>query len=300
MSRDRGSGTVLVAALLVVVAGLASAVAALGHAVLARHRAEAAADLAALAAAGVLAEPFGGSPESSVVSSPCRRADAVAIANGARLQRCDPVGDGSVTVQVTVPVAGVLARWGPASATARAGPPDHARVGGSRGSMPIAERPADPGAPTQAAVSWAQTVHTVTVWPHRVVECGLRANEGERPVDLSVTSRPVGDRSVVSVVGEVDVYTAPRLRERLSDLVNAGEHHLVVDLSGVDFLDSTGLGVLVGGLNRVRGQGGSLTLVCGTERILKVLRITGLTGVFPIHAELHSALSAPIEPAPPV
>jgi anti-sigma B factor antagonist len=118
-------------------------------------------------------------------------------------------------------------------------------------------------------------------------------------VDLSVSSRTEGDRSVVCVVGEVDVYTAPQLRERLSDLVAAGERHLVVDLSGVDFLDSTGLGVLVGGLNRVRGHGGSLALVCNTERILKVFRITGLTAVFPIHPELRTALAAPIEPAGP-
>lgn len=119
-------------------------------------------------------------------------------------------------------------------------------------------------------------------------------------MDLSVTSRNEGGRGVISVVGEVDVYTAPRLRERLSDLVSSGQRHLVVDLSGVDFLDSTGLGVLVGGLNQVRTHGGSLTLVCNTERILKVFRITGLTGVFPIHAHLHSALTAPIEPAPPI
>jgi len=118
-------------------------------------------------------------------------------------------------------------------------------------------------------------------------------------VDLSVSSRTEGDRSVVCVVGEVDVYTAPQLRERLSDLVAAGEHHLVVDLTGVDFLDSTGLGVLVGGLNRVRGHGGSLALVCSTERILKVFRITGLTGVFPIHPELRTALASPIEPMEP-
>jgi anti-sigma B factor antagonist len=119
-------------------------------------------------------------------------------------------------------------------------------------------------------------------------------------VDLSVTSRSQGGRAVLSVVGEVDVYTAPRLRERIGDLVTGGEHHLVVDLSGVDFLDSTGLGVLVGGLNRVRGHRGSLCLVCPQERILKVFRITGLTGVFPIHPDLHSALAAPIQPAEPM
>ncbi len=112
-------------------------------------------------------------------------------------------------------------------------------------------------------------------------------------MDLSVTSRQEGERSVVSVVGEIDVYTAPSLRERLNDLVASGHYHLVVDLSGVEFMDSTGLGVLVGGLNRVRTHDGTLRLVCAQEKILKVFRITGLTKVFPIFAGLDDALAAP-------
>jgi anti-sigma B factor antagonist len=111
-------------------------------------------------------------------------------------------------------------------------------------------------------------------------------------VDLSVTSHQEGGRTVVSVVGEIDVYTAPSLRERLTDHVAEGRYHLVVDLSGVEFMDSTGLGVLVGGLNRVRTHDGSLVLVCHQEKILKVFRITGLTKVFPIYATLTDALSA--------
>ncbi|MBL8929905.1 MAG: STAS domain-containing protein [Kineosporiaceae bacterium] len=115
-------------------------------------------------------------------------------------------------------------------------------------------------------------------------------------MDLSVTSREEGGRSIVSVVGEIDVYTAPALRERINDLVAAGHYRLVVDLSKVDFMDSTGLGVLVGGLNRVRTQDGSLHLVCTQEKILKVFRITGLTKVFPIHATVDEALAAPDSP----
>jgi len=118
-------------------------------------------------------------------------------------------------------------------------------------------------------------------------------------VDLSVTSRQEGERAVVGVVGEIDVYTAPALRERLNDLVAAGHYRLVVDLTAVEFLDSTGLGVLVGGLNRVRNHDGSLHLVCSQEKILKVFRITGLTKVFPIHATLSEALAAPDDAAVP-
>jgi len=111
-------------------------------------------------------------------------------------------------------------------------------------------------------------------------------------VDLTLESREEGDRTVVAVGGEIDVYTAPKLREQLVDLVNDGRYHLVVDMEGVEFLDSTGLGVLVGGLKRVRAHDGSLRLVCTQERILKIFRITGLTKVFPIHESVSEAVAA--------
>jgi anti-sigma B factor antagonist len=111
-------------------------------------------------------------------------------------------------------------------------------------------------------------------------------------VDLSLSTRPEGDRTVVEVGGEIDVYTAPKLREQLVDLVADGKYHLIVDMENVDFLDSTGLGVLVGGLKRVRAHEGSLRLVCTQERILKIFRITGLTKVFPIHSSVAEAVAA--------
>jgi anti-sigma B factor antagonist len=111
-------------------------------------------------------------------------------------------------------------------------------------------------------------------------------------VELTVTSRQEGVRTVITVHGEIDVYTAPSLRERLNELVASGHYDLVVDMAGVDFLDSTGLGVLVGGLKRVKSHEGALRLVCDQEKILKVFRITGLTKVFPIHATLPEALDA--------
>ena len=111
-------------------------------------------------------------------------------------------------------------------------------------------------------------------------------------MDLSLSTRSEGDRTVVEVGGEIDVYTAPRLREQLVVLVADGKYHLIVDMERVDFLDSTGLGVLVGGLKRVRAHDGSLDLVCTQERILKIFRITGLTKVFPIHSSVEEAVSA--------
>ena len=111
-------------------------------------------------------------------------------------------------------------------------------------------------------------------------------------MDLSLATRLEGDRTVVEVGGEIDVYTAPQLRSALNDAVADGALHLVVDMTGTEFLDSTGLGVLVGGLKRVRAHEGSLRLVCTQERILKIFRITGLTKVFPIHTTVEEAVAA--------
>ena len=94
---------------------------------------------------------------------------------------------------------------------------------------------------------------------------------------------------VIDVQGEIDMYTAPRLRELLIDLVSKGSYQLVVNLDKVGFLDSTGLGVLVGGLKRVRAHDGSLDLVCTQQRILKIFRITGLTEVFGIYETVDQA-----------
>ena len=97
---------------------------------------------------------------------------------------------------------------------------------------------------------------------------------------------------VVTVEGEIGIYTAPRLRELLIDLAGTNNYRLVVDLEKVGFLDSTGLGVLVGGLNRVRPHDGWLDLVCTQERILKIFKITGLTKVFGIYQTVDQAIAA--------
>lgn len=97
--------------------------------------------------------------------------------------------------------------------------------------------------------------------------------------------------AILAVGGEVDVATAPRLREKLIELVNDGHHQIVVDLSAVEFLDSTGLGVLVGALKRVRTHDGDLALVCTESRVLKVFEITGLTKVFAMYASVDEAVA---------
>ncbi|MGH2748681.1 MAG: anti-sigma factor antagonist [Actinomycetota bacterium] len=108
-------------------------------------------------------------------------------------------------------------------------------------------------------------------------------------MELGIDVHKTDSHSVVDVKGEIDVYTAPKLREKLIELVSEGSYDVVVNLEGVDFLDSTGLGVLVGALKRVKAHDGSLALVCTQDKILKIFKITGLTKVFPIHDSVDEA-----------
>jgi anti-sigma B factor antagonist len=105
-------------------------------------------------------------------------------------------------------------------------------------------------------------------------------------LDVELAVRTEAGRTVVSVVGEIDVYSAPQLRQCLLDVISGGAKHLIVDLDGVTFMDSSGLGVLVGALKRVRVEEGSLWLVCDRSLLVKTFRITGLTKVFPIFVSL--------------
>ena len=111
-------------------------------------------------------------------------------------------------------------------------------------------------------------------------------------MDLKLGHHAQDGIEVIDVQGEIDMYTAPRLGELLIDLVSTGSYQLVVNLDEVGFLDSTGLGVLVGGLKRVRAHDGSLDLVCTQQRILKILKITGLTEVFGIYQTVDQAIAA--------
>ena len=109
------------------------------------------------------------------------------------------------------------------------------------------------------------------------------------PIDIKVETRTEGDWSIIDVAGEVDVFTAPKLREQILSLVGQGANHLVVNLDGVDFMDSTGLGVLVGGLKRLRERDGKLALAGAHGTVLRVLNITGLDSVFALHETVEDA-----------
>ena len=101
-------------------------------------------------------------------------------------------------------------------------------------------------------------------------------------MELQFDLTPSGDYEVLSVRGEIDAFTSPMLRERLVALLDRGHYRLVVDLEGVDFMDSTGLGVLVSCLKRTKEHDGELMLVCTSPQILRVLSITGLDRVFDV------------------
>lgn len=109
-------------------------------------------------------------------------------------------------------------------------------------------------------------------------------------MDLRIDVTERGDWSVLQVGGEIDIATAPRLREQLIRLVNDRRFNLVIDLEGVDFIDSTGLGVLIGALKRVKSHDGDLQLVATDSRILKVFEITQLDTIFQIHQSLDTVV----------
>jgi anti-sigma B factor antagonist len=101
-----------------------------------------------------------------------------------------------------------------------------------------------------------------------------------------------GNCAVLRVAGDIDGHTAPELRQRVIHLADNGTLHIIADLRSVDFLDSTGLGVLVGGLKRLRMREGSLAMVTSGGRILQLFEITGLSRVFALHSCVPDAITA--------
>jgi anti-sigma B factor antagonist len=99
-----------------------------------------------------------------------------------------------------------------------------------------------------------------------------------------------GDSYVIALSGEVDLYTAPEFKQQLLDVIGRGAKHVVVDLTETTFIDSTTLGVLVGGVKRLRPEGGKVSLVCSDRNITKIFEITGLNKVFPIYDTRAEAL----------
>ena len=106
------------------------------------------------------------------------------------------------------------------------------------------------------------------------------------------TEQVDGTTYVIALTGEVDLYTAPEFKQQLLDVIAKGAKDVVVDFTKTTFIDSTTLGVLVGGVKRLRVQDGRLSLVCSDRNITKIFEITGLDKVFTIYPTREEAVSA--------
>ena len=100
------------------------------------------------------------------------------------------------------------------------------------------------------------------------------------------------NKYVISLAGEVDLYTAPEFKQQLLEVIGQGGTEVVVDFTSTTFIDSTTLGVLVGGVKRLRANDGQLSLVCSDRNITKIFEITGLDRVFTIHGTREDAVAS--------
>jgi anti-sigma B factor antagonist len=105
------------------------------------------------------------------------------------------------------------------------------------------------------------------------------------------TEQVDGGAYVISLAGEVDLYTAPEFKQQLLDVIAQGGKDIIVDFSDTTFIDSTTLGVLVGGVKRLRTNDGQLSLVCSDRNITKIFEITGLDRVFSIYPTRDEAIA---------
>jgi anti-sigma B factor antagonist len=111
-------------------------------------------------------------------------------------------------------------------------------------------------------------------------------------MDFAITHHVVGKIAVVQLSGWIEIASAPQLRDTLISLVDDGHLHLVIDLSEVVFLDSTGLGVLIGLLHRLRSRDGSVVLAGAKERVYKVFHTTQLTKFLTFTDTVDDAIAA--------
>jgi anti-sigma B factor antagonist len=111
--------------------------------------------------------------------------------------------------------------------------------------------------------------------------------------ELQIADHALDERThVIALVGQVDLYSAPEFKQRTAEVIDQGKSRIVVDLSRVSFMDSTGLSVLVGALKRLRLTGGALAVVTANEDTLRLFEITGLNASFPIAPSREQAVQA--------
>ena len=109
-------------------------------------------------------------------------------------------------------------------------------------------------------------------------------------LSLAVKTPEGSDAHVLSLGGELDIATTPTVRSAIDAAIAGGAKRIIVDLTGLSFIDSTGLGVLIGGLRRARENDGRVVLVATEGRILRLLRVTGLVRIFQVYESLDAAV----------
>jgi anti-sigma B factor antagonist len=120
-----------------------------------------------------------------------------------------------------------------------------------------------------------------------------RSVEHEMPSDFAIAEHPIdGERHVVAVRGDLDLFTASELKEVFAHAIEAGRIHIIVDLAETTFLDSTALGVLMAALKRLRSHHGTLTIVNLNENLTTIFKITALDQTFTILPTLDAAIEA--------
>lgn len=112
-------------------------------------------------------------------------------------------------------------------------------------------------------------------------------------MDIKINTRDLSPTvSLAEVQGEIDVYTSPKVKEALTDLIEKGKYNLIISLEEVRYIDSTGLGVLIGTLKKVREHNGTIGIICTNPQIKKIFNITGLVKIFGIYKNEEEALKS--------
>lgn len=107
--------------------------------------------------------------------------------------------------------------------------------------------------------------------------------------DLIIETRTVGQIPILNLCGELDSYHSPSLREKIAELIDSGHALFIIDLSQLNYIDSSGLGTMVAGLKQSREKGGVIRIICPNEEIYKVFSITGLIRAFDIYHSEEAA-----------
>lgn len=110
-------------------------------------------------------------------------------------------------------------------------------------------------------------------------------------LSVEIKSEHDGDAIVYRLRGSLDLSTSPSLRAALVEAANEGKHDIIVDLSHLEFLDSTGLGAIIGGHRRALENGGRVRLIVNDGPIQRLLTITGLMGILSVYGSLDAALN---------